>query len=49
MGFNLVLYAVIIFGLLVGKSYDYQPKGENDSTTTSNTSNNSISNNTNNK
>lgn len=23
MGFNIVLYAVIIFGLLVGKSYDY--------------------------
>lgn len=47
MGFNIVLYLVIIFGLLVGKSYDYQPKGENDSTTSS--SNNSISNNTNNK
>ena len=25
MGFNLVLYAVIIFGLLCAKSYDYQP------------------------
>lgn len=23
MGFNLFLYGVIIFGLLVGKSYDY--------------------------
>jgi hypothetical protein len=25
MGFNIFLYAFIIFGILVGKSYDYQP------------------------
>lgn len=32
MGFNLFLYGVIIFGLLVGKSYDYPttPTNENE-------------------
>lgn len=25
MGFNIFLYAFIIFGILVGKSYDYEP------------------------
>ena len=30
MGFNIVLYAVIIFGLLVGKSYDYQPSNKHE-------------------
>lgn len=30
MGFNIVLYAVIIFGLLVGKSYDYKPSNNHE-------------------
>ncbi len=40
MGFNLFLYGVIIFGLLVGKSYDY-------STTPTNEDKDTIYNNTN--
>jgi hypothetical protein len=30
MGFNLFLYAFIIFGILVGKSYDYEPRKDDE-------------------